>query len=135
MDWFSFFLFPKNIKFFNLETLVMLHQGPHRVVINLLQLASTQCGFGPVYPHRAIVNLLQLASTQCGFGPVCAPQRYYQTSTCLRVFEVCQVIFAILLFHVCFYFCLLQFIDLCIWLGSDYCDSVKGESSVGSDDP
>ena len=26
-----------------------------------------------VCPHRATVNLLQLASTQCGVGPVCVP--------------------------------------------------------------
>ena len=71
MDWFSFFFVQQNIKSFNLETLVMRHQGTHRAVINLLQLASTQCGIGPVHPHRIIVNLIQLASTQCGVGPVC----------------------------------------------------------------
>ena len=73
---FLFFLVKKKKKFksFNLETLVMLHEGTHRAVINLLQLASTKCVIGPAYPHRAIVNLLQLASTQCGFGPVCAPR-------------------------------------------------------------
>ena len=74
MDWFPFFfLVQKNIKSFNLETLVMLHEGTHRAVINLLQLASTQCVVGPVYPHRGIENLLQLASTQCGVGTVCGP--------------------------------------------------------------
>ena len=73
MDWFPFFLVQKNIKSFNLETLVMLHEGTHRAVINLHQLASTQCVVGPVYPHKGIENLLQLASTQCGVGTVCGP--------------------------------------------------------------
>ena len=76
--WIGFLLFvQKNIKSFNLETLVMRHQGTHRAVINLLQLATTQCGIGPVYPHGRIFNLLQLASTQCGVGQVCAPENCY----------------------------------------------------------
>ena len=65
------------MKSFNLKTLVMLHQGTNRAVINLLQLASTQCSVGPVYPHGGIFNLLQLATTQCGVGPVCAPENSY----------------------------------------------------------
>ena len=90
--WIGFLFFcSKKIKSFNLEILVMLHQGTHRAVINLLQLASTQCGVGQCIstevfltyfnlpqlnvvlfqcvPHRAVINLLQPASNQCGFDP------------------------------------------------------------------